>query len=224
MGDRLKELYPTCQRVFVISGAAFVEDPPIRLKLRARPSTLGFLSNISLEKGILEYLETVRVLTEFDKGISAVLAGPFVSLGVEAIVRERMKEIRGLRYLGPVDGMEKRHFFNTIDVLVFPTQGEAEGLVVHEAMAVGVPVIARGHGCIPSIVAVESGLAVPISDDFVTSAVGLIRSWQDSENSFAEVSARARERYKQVHATNSEQFRQLVYRLSTIARADGAQP
>lgn len=217
MGDRLSRLYPGCRRVFVLSGAAFVDHPSSRPAPRVRLRTLGFLSNISIEKGVLEYLEVVQRLAETDTPVMAILAGPFVSSTTETIVREQMMDTPNLRYLGPVHGADKTQFFDAIDVLVFPTRDEAEGLVIHEAMAMGVPVIARGHGCIPSVVAPNTGLAIPVTSDFVSEAAGQIRMWQSSEENFTEASKRAWDRFNELRGTSSEQLGRLVSELGGTA-------
>ena len=221
MGDRLTTLYPRCGRVYVLSGVAFVDHDVLTPVPRARVRTLGFLSNISIEKGVLEYLEVVRLLAATDTQMRAILAGPFMNSSTETLVRERMDSTPSLRYLGPVHGMLKRQFFDTIDVLIFPTHEEAEGLVIHEAMAVGVPVIAWGRGCIASVITADSGLSIPISEDFVRIAVGRIRAWRESDEIFNEASIRARERFRELRGSGSEQLRRLVSELTTVAFAGG---
>ena len=221
VGDRLTALYPRCQRVFVLSGAAFIDHPQLRPLPRAHLRTVGFLSNISIEKGVLDYLEVVRRLAEADDQIRSILAGPFMSSTIEATVRARMKDTPTLEYIGPVHGIEKKEFFDMIDVLVFPTRDEAEGLVIHEAMAMGVPVIARGHGCIPSVIAPASGLAIPISADFVGEATVQIREWQRSKESFTKASTQARDSFSTRREASSEQLRRLVSELQAVAPADG---
>ena len=76
------------------------------------------------------------------------------------LVRERLKHVRVIDYVGPRYGRDKDAFYDSIDVLVFPTQNEAEPLVVHEAIERGVPVIAYGSGAIPEIINSDCGRVV----------------------------------------------------------------
>ena len=54
-----------------------------------------------------------------------------------------------ISFLGPRVGDELLREYRAADILVFPTRIEAYGMVVTEALAVGLPVIATGVGGCP---------------------------------------------------------------------------
>jgi glycosyltransferase involved in cell wall biosynthesis len=73
-----------------------------------------------------------------------------------------------IRFLGPLVGEELLREYRTADTLVFPTRIEAYGMVVTEALAVGLPVIATAVGGVPEALGSTAdgspGLLVPPDD------------------------------------------------------------
>ena len=73
-----------------------------------------------------------------------------------------------IRFLGPRVGEELLREYRTADILVFPTRIEAYGMVVTEALAVGLPVIATAVGGVPEALGCTAdgspGVLVPPND------------------------------------------------------------
>lgn len=98
------------------------------------------------------------------KGLPIILAGlrqvPDVTLlvvgGTSDLVKEAAREaVRSgvrdrVRFIGAVT--DPRPYFHASDVFVFPSAYESYGLVVLEALACGVPVVATAVGCVPDVV------------------------------------------------------------------------
>jgi glycosyltransferase involved in cell wall biosynthesis len=147
------------QEITILSNLAFLsvpEDngPQTRTGINANAVKLGFLSNITKEKGIFLFLETLQLLMKSHPGVfQAVIAGP-VDITIEAQFAEEIKNINEITYLGAVYGTEKEHFFSEIDILVFPSiyKNEAEPVTIHEALLRGIPVVATARGCTPSTI------------------------------------------------------------------------
>ena len=92
-------------------------------------NTIGFLSNISIEKGIDVFFELVAELQDKGCNTSILIAGLFHDNNVKKFVLSQISRNRSINYLGPVYGGKKIEFFNNIDLLVLPSRNEAEPLV-----------------------------------------------------------------------------------------------
>lgn len=81
-----------------------------------------------------------------------MIAGPYRDQACIALVTQAIDEGLAVN-LGPVSAASKQDFFDGIDVFLFPSRyrNETEPLVVLEAMAQGVPVVASALGCIPEM-------------------------------------------------------------------------
>jgi glycosyltransferase involved in cell wall biosynthesis len=114
--------------------------------------------------------------------------------------------------LGPCYGAEKESFWESIDVLLFPSKysNEAAPLVVYEAMAHGVPVIAWERGCLSDMVSSNAGLLVPREKDFVAIAVGQLLAWQGDPGVFTEMSRAAANEFKRQRGQHRESLESLL--------------
>jgi len=121
------------------------------------PLVLGVLGQISPHKGQEDAIDALR---ELGKGYRLVLAGR----GDPKYVRTLKKKAEGLpvKSAGIVSAPE---FFQMIDVLLLPSWEEPFGLVLLEAMASGIPVIATAAGGPLEIIRPGTdGLLVPPRD------------------------------------------------------------
>jgi glycosyltransferase involved in cell wall biosynthesis len=99
---------------------------------------IGLLGQISPHKGHDEAIEAMR---ELRIGYRLLIAGN----GETAYVENLKQKAAGLpvQFLGFVS---LPNFFDTVDMLVVPSWEEPFGIVLLEAMAVGIPVIATDRG------------------------------------------------------------------------------
>lgn len=204
MAARLNHQYQV-QKIFIRSNAGML-PVPLDVRLPTRLCAIGYLSNISFEKGIREFV----FLAQSDSKLKAVAAGPAIDPEVRQFMVEAVDE--GLvMYRGPVDTAQKCAFFDEIDCFVFPTNyvNEAEPLVVLEAMSHGRPVIATARGCIKDLLAGGAGLAVPPAEDFVVAAQNQIRQWRDNPEAFVRAAKIARERFTELRAASFD-FSEIV--------------
>ncbi|MGB5147908.1 MAG: glycosyltransferase [Porticoccaceae bacterium] len=111
--------------------------------------------------------------------VHAKLAGPFQDADTEQAVRERLRALPQVEYVGPQYGAAKDAFYAGIDALVFPTryENQTEGIVNHEALSRGIPVIAYGRGCIPEIIGADCGLVIDPAEPFVPAALAKLENW-----------------------------------------------
>jgi glycosyltransferase involved in cell wall biosynthesis len=124
-----------------------------------------FLSNLLLEKGPLVLVDALAQLAARGVDFAATLAGaPSRELGAaemrDAIQRAGLAE--RVHYVGAVDETGKDALFRAHDVFVLPSAREAFPLVVIEAMAAGLPVVATRVGAIADLV--EDGVSGMLVD------------------------------------------------------------
>jgi glycosyltransferase involved in cell wall biosynthesis len=165
MGVSLHRVYGLDPAVLrVVSNAAFYRGDdayPVAAN-EAAPLRLGFLSNITFEKGIVELFEVLAVLTRRGIEYRAHIAGP-IAPEAQASFDRLLGSTPHVRYAGPVYGEDKERFYRQLDVFLFPTRyaNEAEPLVIYEAMRRGVHVIACDRGSIAEMLRDGAGLVLP---------------------------------------------------------------
>src|SRR5207249_3511464 len=190
--QRLRRCYGV-SRTRVVSNAAIMAVVGTGNRTRSRVERIGFLGNISREKGINEVMAVAERLARQGTGIELYIAGPFENVSVEKAVQNAVARLDTTKYLGPRYGMEKESFWELIDVLLFPSKysNETAPLVVYEAMAHGVPVIAWERGCLCDMMSPTAGILVSREEDFVAVAVEQLLAWQRDPAVFTEVSKAA---------------------------------
>lgn len=138
-------------------GAPAVPAAPAPVARRAgEPLRILFVGSLGQRKGLRYLLEAVETL---GPGHELTLIGRPPAAGCAPLERalRRHRHIPALPHAGILDEMRRHHVF------VFPSLFEGFGLVLLEAMACGLPVIATPHTAAPDIVepGVE-GFIVPI--------------------------------------------------------------
>ena len=189
-----------------------------------RPLVIGFLSNLTLAKGLATVLAVFEELLRVGANVRLVLAGPCLQSEARALVDGALANWgEQIDYRGPVYQEEKSRFFADIDAFVFPTQykNESWGIVLTEAMASGVPVIANDRGCVSHIVQNGCGRVVAGDEQFVPVAVELIQQWMDEPALLAQASRRAIQRTAELEQAAAEELPVFINQLTHF---DKAQP
>lgn len=198
MAKDLRSTYRV-RRISIVSGVVTVKGSSEHSTGALR--TVGFLSNLSEEKGISEFLAIARRLGV--DGIRFRIAG-----AVHTKQSERDVRASGVEYVGPVYGSSKDLFLRSLDVLLFPTRNESEGIVMHEAMSYGIPVIATSCGCIPSVIRHNCGAV--FESEYVERAIALIRTWVKDEVSYQRARDAAANRFRDLSAVGHQALDALV--------------
>jgi glycosyltransferase involved in cell wall biosynthesis len=184
------------------------------------PFQLGFLSNLSVEKGLDLVLEAFRVLHERGRNVRLCLAGPANTDEAQRLVDDAVKKYDGrVMHVGAVYGGRKVEFYKSIDAFVFPTKTESWGIVLNEAMAAGVPVISTDRGSIRTLVGNGAGLIVKDAARFVDEAVRQVENWIDSPQVYSAASQAAVQQADYLHREATVQLERLVSRICSLAES-----
>ncbi len=163
---RISELTPDdgrqleARRDYIVPNG--IEDPasqaPPRTEAPAtedRPLRVLFVSMLYEAKGLLVLIEACGQLAARGVPFRLDVMGRFQSEQFEARVRERIAQLRiepQVCFLGQLTGAEKFAAFARADVLCHPTFHDTFPVVLLEAMACRLPVVATRWSGIPSIV------------------------------------------------------------------------
>jgi len=114
-----------------------------------------FVGRLSAPKGIYDLFDAIPRVLEHHPEAKFVLVGVAESDALESVLRAEVQR-RGIAprvtFLGSLEGRAKAAAFVTSTLIVVPSWTEAFPLVIPEAMAAGLPVIATSVGAIPDFV------------------------------------------------------------------------
>jgi glycosyltransferase involved in cell wall biosynthesis len=220
MGEILRNSYNITGDIFSLSNIAFFNKKNIVPRKTDTLYSIGFLSNISKEKGIDVFLDLVTRLEKDKIKIKALIAGPFEDDSIKTNVINKIKSLNSVSYVGPKYGEEKEVFFKSIDVLIFPSQyiNEAEGIVILEALRYEVPVIATARGCIGSNIKPELGLVIEKEQDFVDLAEQQLLIWKSNPSQFLASSDAAGKRFIELYEKNSIKLIELCEKIRSYLK------
>ncbi len=198
----------------ILSNAAFLTNNSVETSTIRRLKTIGFLGNISMQKGIKIFFNVLEELN-IQRPINGIIAGPFQDSKSEIFTKNKLINNSYISYLGPVYNDDKKKFFNTIDVLLMPSiLEEAEPLVIHEAMSFGIPVIAYNKGCIAEIVKQDSGFVVELNINFTNYTAKIINDWIDNPKIFNQIRTNVYINYKETKKKSKATLEHLISQIT----------
>lgn len=183
--QQLRRLLPNTPVAVVPHGVRLPPSPASpQASDNARPHpsrTVLFLGRLDPIKGLAGWIEAwSRVRPQ---GWSCVLAGPG-PIAYESHLRELTRKTGcapDFHFHGPVDSHHKWELLRSADLLVLPSESENFGLVVAEALAVGVPVITTRATPWLELESVGCGWVVPTSIPHLVDALRQATSITDGE-------------------------------------------
>lgn len=218
MGERLAARYPAAAHAFTLTSAALVDPPGAGASGMPRKGfTLGFLSNLILEKGLDTAVRIVREGRRRGLDLRLVLAGRAPDRAAEDFVAAAKAELGpALDVLGAIPEEAKGAFFARTDLFVFPTRyvNEAEPRAVIEALLHGVPALVPARGCLGEMVGSGSGMVVGAGDDFTEAALRLVERWIAAPALREAASAAAAARGKELRDQGRAQLDTLARRIA----------
>jgi glycosyltransferase involved in cell wall biosynthesis len=171
-------------------GVDLAAFAPVPRPEPSRPLRFVFVGSFSAGKGVPLLLQAWRSLKA--TGAELWLAGPHSKRHVRLI-----PELPGLRVVGKVPHRELPALLRQCDVLVLPSYFEGFGLVLLEALAAGMPIIASDATAAPDLItAGVEGYLVPVGD--VDALREAMKKFVDSPKDLASMTQAARscaERY-----------------------------
>jgi len=195
MAKDIMEKYAV-KNCFVMSNLASM--PVIQNgKERSKLMTIGFIGNITMEKGGHLVIKLAKEIADSQWPIKFIVGGPCPDPKLEILLKKAVKD-GIIDWIGPVYNKDKEHFLAAMDVMIMPTQypNEAEPLVVWESLGSGVPVIAYARGCISSQITNDAGEVIPIDKNFISEAKSIIKNWLDNPNEYHQASISALKIYQ----------------------------
>ena len=132
---------------------------------------VALVGRIDAQKGHDDYVRAAALVRAAHPRALLLLVGSTATDGVAARVRDliRAEDVEDVvRFTGYLDDMPG--LYAAIDVLAAPSRSEGFGLMLVEAMAAGVPIVASAAGAIPEVVGDGPALLVPPRDPVALAA------------------------------------------------------
>ncbi len=143
------------------------EDSP-----SGRPFRFLFVGSVTARKGVPILLDAWRALAPHDAEL-------WIAGSIGSRERALIPDLPGLRLLGQVPQVGMAAIYAACDVFVLPSLFEGFGLVILEALASGLPVIATPHtGAVEAVTSELLGRLVPVAS--VDGLVEAMRHYLDS--------------------------------------------
>ena len=191
IAEAVRAIEPTAShRVVVMPNVLFPTPDPLSdpsFRLPPRPRVLC-VARLVLEKDVGTLLAALARLAAAGRGVSAVVVGDGPQ---RAELEEKAAALQiGVDFVGETI-ITQRHI-RAFDVVVVPSVSEGSPLIVLEALATGVPIVATAVGGIPALIRdrVEARLVPPCDPDALATAIADVLSHPDQAASRA---TRARE-------------------------------
>lgn len=153
--DRIKDKCVVLHNA--VDVEVFAAGHPIReaIGLTNDDVVVGTVAQISRRKGIDLFLDTAELLLAKGRKLKFVVVGP-MAVGEEKYFQSMTERMRGTALKESVVYLGSRtdipDILASFDVFFLPTRAEPFGMVVIEAMASGIPVVASHVGGIPEII------------------------------------------------------------------------
>ena len=218
--ERLLKNYNSNIKTHIISNTAFLPNQEFCKELLSKKQlTIGFLSNISFDKGIRDYIEVMKFLST-KLHIIGIIAGPYTDKISKTYLEDNLKLLNNIDYIGRINNEQKKNFFEQTDILLFPTNysNEAEPLVIHEAMSFGVPVIARSGGCIKQIIDTKCGIVFNENEDFIKNSFNVITKLMESNDTLNKLKLQSYDTFNERKINNLISLDNLIEEMASQVR------
>ena len=211
MHEQLSAMLPGVDMAVVpngLRGSEFAELPAreaarTALDIAGGRPLIASVGRMGVAKGMFDLVEVAAMLRERYSGAVWIAAGPDDQL--EAGATDRMSERIGelgladvVRLPGLIDTSTRNKLLAAADVFLLPSHGENFPMVVLEAMAAGLPIVATRVGAVPEMTAHgETGLLVePKNPEAIAEAVCELL---DAPERAATLGRRAKRRFEELY-------------------------
>lgn len=175
---------------YILSNAFILGQPPTATLNRpvGKPLVLGHLSNLCADKGTHLFLDLFELIHKKFGEVRIRLAGPILEDDLKVRVEKMASAYGGLvEWVGPVSGLRKTEFFDSIDLFVFPTlyQHEAQPLVLLEALSFGIPIVSIRRGCIAFDYDESVGIFSETAEEFLETTLSFFKLMKSDRKHYA---------------------------------------
>jgi glycosyltransferase involved in cell wall biosynthesis len=134
------------------------------LGIPAAAFVVGFVGRVVADKGIAELLTAFNQLRKLESNLHLLMAGPWESRNaIPEVCRQQLASDPQIHWAG--EDRDTPRLYAAMDVLALPSYREGLGLVLLEANAMGLPVVAsRIPGCVDAVQDGVTGTLVPPRD------------------------------------------------------------
>lgn len=143
---------------------------------------LGFASGAKKEKGFSLVIQLINELKEISSLVGKEVFVKIIEYGEEKKLLNEIRDLEKVILVKPMEKNEMLSFYNSCDILLFPTHYESLGLVGLEAMACNKPVVGTDCTSLPEyIIPGKTGLLFEKDnyDSFKESVLQLINNIED---------------------------------------------
>lgn len=176
-----------------------LQEKHLMLVAGHRSVRIGMLSNLQLFKGVDYFLVLANELLQKRSDVEFHLAGPFTpSFSQDDFEAFRLglgANASRFIYHGALYGSEKHNFLTDLDILVHPTRNDALPLVIIEALAAGLVVVATPQGGIPDLLAELPG-SLTVEPEKIAQAIDNLL---ENKSEFSNFAIASRSRYLERH-------------------------
>lgn len=151
-----------------------------KLKLNQKKKYVLFVGRIKTTKGIKELLDAMKKIN--DSKIQLLLMGQGTdSKKYEDYIKQN--KINNVEFLGAKYGEDKLNYLSAADCLILPSHTEGAPVVLMEAIAKNLPVIATRVGGIPKMMKNNrEGLIIPVQSEIdIAKSIKNILSWENKD-------------------------------------------
>lgn len=222
---RFREVYKTSSQFFILPNSFIINQISNGAVSQtwdgSQPFHMGHISNLTIAKGLHHVLNTFEALCQ-TRDVRLTLAGPLMGRQEKALVEDFLERYPNqIYYKGPIYDEDKTRFFESIDLLLFPTEYkvEAQPLVIFESFAFGRPVIAYARACIPSMIGTDGGYAIPMQENFVSHTQRIVESWLDQPALYQALCSTVRNKSELLSRQSQAQLNGLIECVSGTAAA-----
>jgi glycosyltransferase involved in cell wall biosynthesis len=143
--------------------SAFEDGFHETLSLVKNKFVIGSISRLAPEKDLYTFLDAIKSVSERDKNIVALIVGDGELRSKLMFYCEKLELQDFVKFLGRKNNVI--HYFELFDVFVLTSKFEGFGLVLLEAMATKLPIIATDTSAIPEVIGNGGpGILVNIGD------------------------------------------------------------
>jgi len=160
MKNKIKEFGFNIKNIFTIpNGVELSEfenlsktDVRKKLKIDDSENIILFVGTLKTVKGIKYLIEAVKIVKEKGLKIKLLLVGDGEEKEELKKISEKLNLKENIIFVGRIDNKEIPEYMIASDIFVLPSLSEGLPVVILEAMASGIPIIATKVGGVPDIV------------------------------------------------------------------------